>query len=143
MLLVNIYNAAAYITDEELTTTQAVNLANEGIAKINTMVNTNLPFFTTDNYQKDEYDAVTKNWQFALLEPFLSWTIAANDAAAENIIEFHYQRFLSAIADFKNRGLGDIKTEDDEGNPTGYEGTSKRIVPIDSTNVVNPFGSWW
>ena len=60
-----------------------------------------------------------------------------------HILNFHYNRFTSAIEDFKNLGLGDIKTEDEDGNPTGYEGSSKKSALIKNDKAINPFRGWW
>ena len=114
MLLKEIYDNSAYLMDEDMTESQAVAVANGGIAVINTKASTNLPFFTTDNYQKDPYDAVKNSWQLRLLEPYITWSMYSNDGVSDNsVLNFHYNRFTSAIEDFKNLGLGDIKTEDE------------------------------
>lgn len=144
MLLKEIYDNSAYLMDEDMTESQAVAVANGGIAVINTKASTNLPFFTTDNYQKDPYDAVKNSWQLRLLEPYITWSMYSNDGVSDNsVLNFHYNRFTSAIEDFKNLGLGDIKTEDEDGNPTGYEGSSKKSALIKNNKAINPFRGWW
>ena len=146
MLLKEIYESSTYLTDEEMSTSQVVAMANACLAEINTKARTNLPFFVSDNYQGTPYDAFGDSWQMRLVEPYLSYGIASNDSDAE-ARDFHYNRFLVAVGDFKVNGIDSIVTEiiDDEGNvvETGYAGSSKRVVPIDATARTNPFKGWW
>lgn len=146
MLLKEIYESATYVTDEEMTTTQVINAANAGIAEVNTKAGTNLPFIESINYQETAYSAITGSWLMRLLEPYLSYSIAANDSDI-NARDFHYNRFLAALSDFRSYGIDDITKEiiDEDGNiiETGYEGKSKRVVPIDASARKNPFAGWW
>lgn len=143
MLLEDIYNNSAYISDEETTSDDVVALANQCFSVVNSKVGTNLPFFVADNYNITKYDAVTPSWQYRLIEPYLTWAILNNDGADNTLLDSHYQRFLDALNDFKNMGLDDIKTEDKDGNPTGYEGNTKKSAKIVHNNCVNPwFGRW-
>ena len=143
MLLKKIYDNSAYLMDEDMTTNQAVAAANGAIAVINTRVGTHLPFFDTKNYDINDYDAVTDSWQLRLLEPYLTWYIYSNDGVDNNnVLNFHYDRFNLALEDFKNKGLGDIKEFDDEGNPTGYGGSAKKSAIITDNVGMNPFGGW-
>lgn len=146
MLLKDIYEGSTYMTDEEMSTDQAVAAANQAIAEINTKVGTKLPFYETENYQETEYDAFDNSWQLRLIEPYLSFAIATNDSDT-NARDFHYNRFLSALSEFRNKGLDDIKKFyiDEDGNevPTGYDGDVKRIVKVDATDRINPFSGWW
>ena len=146
MILKDIYESSNYITDEEMSTEQAINSANGAIAEINTRVGTNLPFFIAENYQEVEYDAFSASWQLRLLEPYLSFTIATNDSDSD-ARDFHYNRFNIALAEFRTNGLDSIKTTyiDEFGNEqeTGYAGNAKRVVKIDATSRVNPFSGWW
>lgn len=146
MLLKEIYESSTYLTDEEMSTSQVLAMANAGLAEVNTKANTNLPFFVSDNYQGKTYDAFSANWQMRLIEPYLSYSIAANDSDIE-ARDFHYNRFLVAVGDFKVNGLDSIVTEitDEDGNvvETNYAGNSKRVVPIDASARTNPFKGWW
>lgn len=146
MLLKDIYASSNYLTDEEMTTDQSVSVANGAIAEINTKVKTNLPFFKSSNYQEEEYIAFSNSWQMRLIEPYLSFAIATNDADT-NARDFHYNRFLSALAEFRIGGADSILTEiiDDDGNviETGYGGDFKRVVKIDASARPNPFEGWW
>lgn len=146
MLLKDIYESSTYITDEEMTASQVVAAANACLAEVNTKAKTNLPFFSENNYQGDDYIAFSSSWQMRLIEPYLSYSIASNDSDT-NARDFHYNRFLAALSDFKSHGIDSILTEttDEEGNiiETGYGGNSKRVVPINAQARANPFGGWW
>ena len=146
MVLKDIYTNSQYITDEEMDSSQIIAIANGAISEINTFCRTALPFFDKENYQITNYFAVTDSWQLRLIEPYLSFGIAANDTDSD-ARNFHYERFKLALQDFKNHGLGDIVTEitDGEGNTveTGFEGNSKRVVPINAKARANPFKGWW
>ena len=144
MLLKEIYESSNYVTDEEMTSAQAVGAANSAIAEINTKVGTKLPFYTSDNYQTVEYDKFSDSWQLRLIEPYLSFTIASNDSDT-NARDFHYNRFLAALKEFQVSGIDSIKTDDvdDEGNPIDYKGTASRVVKIDASARYNPFIGWW
>lgn len=146
MLLKEIYESSTYVTDEEMTTSQVLAATNACIAEVNTKAGTNVPFFENKNYQEEPYSAFGESWQMRLIEPYLSYSIAANDSDT-NSRDFHYNRFLAALAEFKSYGIDSIVTEttDEEGNiiETGYGGKSKRVVPIDASERYNPFGGWW
>lgn len=146
MLLKDIYESSTYVTDEEMSASQVVAAANACIAEVNTKADTNLPFFSENNYQGDDYIAFGSSWQMRLIEPYLSYSIASNDSDT-NARDFHYNRFLSALSDFKSKGIDSILTEttDEEGNiiETGYGGNSKRVVPINAQSRANPFAGWW
>ena len=148
MLLEDIYSNSAYLSDEETTEEQVVLIANQCFSVVNSKARTNLPFWTEENYSSEEYWAVSASWQFRLVEPYLTWAILNNDGAENGLLDDHYARFLEALNDFKNNGLGDIVTEVDDGNgnmiPTGFEGNSKRSAKIKHGGVcVNPWASRW
>lgn len=147
MLLLDIYNNAAFLSDEEMDMNRIVAIANQCFSVVNSKVGTNLPFFTEENYNTVKYDAVSANWQYRLIEPYMTWAILNNDGAENALLNDHYQRFLDALNDFKNMGLDDIKTTttDENGNevPTGYEGNVKKSAKIVHNSYVNPwFGRW-
>lgn len=146
MILKDIYASSNYLTDEEMTTDQAISVANGAIAEINTKVKTNLPFYESKNYQEEDYIAFSNSWQMRLLEPYLSFAIATNDADI-SARDFHYNRFLAALSEFKTNGLDSILTEitDEDGNiiETGYGGNAKRVVKVDASDRINPFAGWW
>lgn len=144
MLLKEIYESAQYVTDEEMSSSQTVGAANAALAEVNTKVGTKLPFYTNDNYQTIAYDKFSDSWQMRLIEPYLSYSIAANDSDV-NARDFHYNRFLAALKEFQISGIDSIKTDDvdEEGNPIDYKGTSGRVVKIDASARSNPFRGWW
>lgn len=146
MLLRDIYESSTYVTDEEMTASQVLAMANACLAEVNTKAGTNLPFFVSDNYQGQEYKAFGDSWQMRLIEPYLSYGIASNDSDS-NSRDFHYNRFLAALSEFKSYGVDTILTEttDEDGNvvETGYAGKSKRVVPINASARTNPFAGWW
>lgn len=144
MLLKEIYESAQYVTDEEMSSSQTVGAANAALAEVNTKVGTKLPFYTNDNYQTIAYDKFSDSWQMRLIEPYLSYSIAANDSDV-NARDFHYNRFLSALKEFQISGIDSIKTDDvdAEGNPIDYKGTSGRVVKINASARYNPFRGWW
>jgi hypothetical protein len=144
MLLKEIYESAQYVTDEEMSSSQTVGAANAALAEVNTKVGTKLPFYTNDNYQTVAYDKFSDSWQMRLIEPYLSYSIAANDSDV-NARDFHYNRFLAALKEFQISGIDSIKTDDvdAEGNPIDYKGTSGRVVKINASARSNPFRGWW
>lgn len=145
MFLIDIYENSAYISDEEMDMDTIVRIANQCFSVVNSKVGTNLPFFTEDNYNTTEYDAVTASWQYRLIEPYMTWAILNNDGAENGLLDDHYQRFLDALNDFKNNGLGDITMTDGDGNPTGYEGNAfkNKSAQVVHNTYVNPwFGRW-
>lgn len=146
MLLKDIYDSSTYLTDEEMSTSQVIAMANACLAEVNTKANTNLPFFVSDNYQGTPYIAFGDSWQMRLVEPYLSYSIAANDSDTE-ARDFHYNRFLLAVEEFSIHGISTILTEttDEDGNiiETGYAGKSRRVVPINAEARANPFRGWW
>lgn len=146
MQLIDIYNNSAYISDEEMEMNRIVSIANQCFSVVNSKVGTNLPFFTDENYNTVNYDAVSDSWQYRLVEPYMTWAILNNDGAENGLLDDHYQRFLDALNDFKNSGLDDIKMTDGDGNPTGYEGNAfknKNAKVVHNNICVNPwFGRW-
>ena len=131
-----------YITDEEMNDNNLLGIANLAIAEVNSKASTRLPFFTDNNISAENYVAITPSWLLRLIEPYLSYSIAANDTDADNR-DFHYNRFLQAISDFKENGLDDIlKTDPTPGEETGYEGTSTRMVAIDASDVTFHWMGW-
>ena len=144
MILKEIYENSSYVTDEDMSSSQIVALANSAIAEINTKIGTKLPFYTNENYQTIPYDKFDNSWQLRLIEPYLSYSIAENDSDV-NARDFHYERFKMALREFQISGISSIKTDDvdDEGNPIDYVGTSKRVVKLDGRDRANPFRGWW
>lgn len=143
MFLNDIVDNSNYVTDEELNDNNLVGMANNAIAEINSKCSTNLPFFNEDNVSTNQYIAVTPSWLLRLIEPYLSYSIAANDTNS-NDRDFHYNRFLQAISEFKENGLDAILTIDPEtGEETGYAGSSSKMALIDASDVTMHWGGWF
>jgi hypothetical protein len=143
MTIVEIAANSQYLTDNTITDARLLGVGNQCIAEINTKVGTKLPLFVLDNVRTTTYSAVTNDWQLRLIEPYVSYAIMANDNN-DNVMVSNYSRFLDAIKDFKKHGLKDIKLVDEDDEPTGYEGTSKRSVKVSTANrTVSFFGLDW
>ena len=110
-------------------------MSNSAIAEVNSKCSTNLPFFVDENASTTPYNAISASWVLRLIEPYLAYSIAANDTDT-NARDFHYNRFQLAINDFKSNGLNSILTTDpDTGEPTGYEGDSNNMAKVDASDV--------
>lgn len=143
MFLNDIVDNSNYVTDEELNDNNLVGMANSAIAEINSKCSTNLPFFNEDNVSTIQYIAVTPSWLLRLIEPYLSYSIAANDTNS-NDRDFHYNRFLQAISEFKENGLDDILAIDPEtGEELDYAGSSSKMAVIDASDVTMHWGGWF
>lgn len=143
MNLTDIVENSNYVTDEELNDNNLVGMANSAIAEVNSKCSTNLPFFVQENVSTTPYIATTPSWVLRLIEPYLSYSIAANDTNA-NDRDFHYNRFLQAIAEFKEKGLDSILTIDPStGEETGYAGNSTNMALIDASEVTMHWRGWF
>lgn len=108
MRLKAIVENSNYVTDEELIDSNILGIANTCLAEVNRACGTLLPFFTDIDLTDDKnYNAIPETWVLALLEPYFSYSIAANDGDSDNRT-FHYNRFLGALADFKAKGMSTI-----------------------------------
>lgn len=135
MSLTEIAENSNYITDEEIVTNNLLGIANTCISEVNRRVGTALPFFEEESLvDGDYYDAIPDYWVFALFEPYCSYAIMANDGDKE-ARDFHYNRFISALADFKENGLDSITSSE-------YEGDVVKVTPIDVSDVTVHWGSW-
>lgn len=139
MLLNDIVENSNYVTDEELTDNNLVGMANTAIAEVNSKCKTNLPLFTEDNVSGINYIALKGTWCLRLIEPYYSYSIAANDTDT-NARDFHYNRFLQALNEFKD-SIDDavlkeiIDPETGIGTPTGFEGNAVDMAKIDASEV--------
>ena len=142
MLLNDVVANSNYVTDEEMTDTNLVGLSNSAIAEVNSKCNTKLPLFVDSNVSVTNYIAIPDFWVLRLIEPYLAYGIAANDTDT-NARDFHYNRFLQAITDFKSNGINDILDIDPEtGEPTGYAGDSAKMVKVDPSDVTVHWMGW-
>lgn len=143
MNLTDIVENSNYVTDEELNDNNLVGMANSAIAEVNGKCSTNLPFFVQENVSTTPYIATTPSWVLRLIEPYLSYSIAANDTNS-NDRDFHYNRFLQAIAEFKEKGLDSILTIDPStGEETGWAGNSSNMAIIDASQVTMHWKGWF
>ena len=135
MSLTEIAENSNYITDEEIVSNNILGIANTCISEVNRRVGTALPFFEEESLvDGDYYDAIPDYWVFALFEPYCSYAIMANDGDSE-ARDFHYNRFISALADFKENGLDSITSSE-------YEGDVVKQTPIDVSDVTVHWGGW-
>lgn len=135
MSLNEIAENSNYITDEEIISANILGIANTCIAEVNRRVGTALPFFEEASLTDGEvYDAIPDYWVFALFEPYCSYAIMANDGDT-NSRDFHYNRFLAALDDFKNNGIGTISSSE-------YAGDAIKYTDIDVSNVTVHWGGW-
>lgn len=134
MILNDIVSNSNYVTDEELNDANLVGMANSAIAEVNSKCSTALPFFIDENISSVPYNAITSSWLLRLIEPYLSYSIAANDTDSD-MRDFHYNRFLQAVNEFKENGLSSILEIDPEtGEETGYAGDSENMVEVDKSD---------
>ena len=143
MILKDIVDNSNYITDEELVDGNIVGMTNSAIAEINAKCGTELPLAESVNVSGKAYNALKGTWALRLFEPYLSYSIAANDTDA-GTRDFHYNRFLQAVSEFKDKIDKAILTIDPEtGLPTGYEGDSANFAAIDASDYSYPWEGWF
>ena len=131
-----------YITDEEIEDANILGIANLAISEINSKISTNLPFFKSENISTNPYIAITPSWCLRLIEPYISYSISANDGDDAKR-DFHYNRFISAVLEFKQNGLKDILAIDpDTGEETGFAGSYKRMAKINPSDVTMYWKGW-
>lgn len=139
MTLKAIVESSNYVTDEELTDSFLLGMANTAMAEVNAFCGCLLPLWTEASLNDPKaYTALVDSWQIRLIEPYYSYSIAANDGDA-NARDFHYERFLQALRLFKEAGdgsggLGDIDQE--------FQGDSKRYKEIDVSDVTVHWMGW-
>ena len=135
MLLKDIVKNSNYVTDEQLVDANIVGMANSAIAEINAKCSTNLPLAIEKNVSEESYNALKGTWALRVIEPYFSYSIAANDTNS-NDRDFHYNRFLQAVMELKEHIEDAILLVDPEtNNPTGYQGTSGNSAVIDASDV--------
>lgn len=139
MILNEIVSNSNYVTDEEINDANLVGMANSAIAEVNSKCSTALPFFIEENVSTTPYNAISQSWLLRLIEPYLSYSIAANDTDSD-MRDFHYNRFLQAVSEFGDNGLDSIlKVDPETGEETGYAGNSDRMVEVDKSD----FAFYW
>lgn len=98
MTLLEITNAANAFTDENFETAVTVFFANEGIAMINTRLNSTLPAFNTTA----DYTALSDDWLRLLIIPYISYSIKRNDSSIAEADRF-FQNFLLGLAELESK----------------------------------------
>ena len=142
MLLNTIVANSNYVTDEQLIESNLVGMANSAIAEINAKCSTNLPLFTSDNISAKPYAALLGTWCLRVIEPYFSYSIAANDTD-ENSRDFHYNRFLQAISELKaNIHKAVLLVDPETGEETGYQGNSSNRAIIDRSKLNFHWRGW-
>lgn len=139
MTLQGIAETSNYVTDEEITNANLLGSANAGISEVNAYCGCLLPLFTEDSLtDATAYTALMDTWQIRLLEPYYAYSIAANDGDT-NARDFHYNRFLKAMDQFKgaSSGSGGMSDLDED-----YQGGSERMKKIDVSDVTVHWEGW-
>ena len=143
MILKDIVDNANYITDEELVDANIVGMANSAIAEINSRCSTELPLAVSNNISAESYKALKGTWALRLFEPYFSYSIAANDTDA-GTRDFHYNRFLQAVSEFKdNIDKAILLIDPETGKETGYAGSYSDVAIIDASNYSYPWEGWF
>ena len=144
MLLSDVVANSNYVTDEEMADTNLVGLANTALGEVNSKCGTALPFFTEENVSETAYAVIPAFWVLRLIEPYLAYGIAANDTDT-NARDFHYNRFLQALNDFKSKGIESIVEEYDPDTGeqiTHYAGNSNDMAKVDASDVTLHWFGW-
>jgi len=139
MTLQGIAETSNYVTDEEIAQMNLLGSANAAIAEINAYCGCLLPLFEEESLTDETaYTSLKDTWQIRLIEPYYAYSIAANDGDT-NARDFHYNRFLKALDQFKgaSSGAGGVSDLSDE-----EKGGSDRMKPIDVSEVTVHWEGW-
>lgn len=139
MTLSEILTNSQFSTDESIEQTLAVNTANKALAIINTECRTLFPKMENTT---STYTSMPSNWLFALLSPYISYTIKMNDSSITEA-DRYLDEFYRALNNFKDN-LGTLVAEYDGTDPesgisseylveTGFGG----VYQIDTSNAIN------
>ena len=142
MLINEIVKNSNYVTDEQMVDANLLGISNLAIAEINSKCGTELPFFESSNLSEKVYWALSSSWLLRLIEPYLSYSISSNDSDSVNR-DFHYNRFLQAVLEFKEKGLQSIAEVNPEtGEEVNFKGTSDNMAIIDASKVTMHWEGW-
>lgn len=83
-------------TDETVTTQNAINYANKGIAAVNTRLGIALPFFTDTS---TDYTALTPSWLLTLVGTYINYAVKLNDSSL-NEADRYKAEFNDALSVF-------------------------------------------
>lgn len=112
MTLQEIVNNSQFFTDETVAQINSVSVANKALSIINTECNTLFPFMENLN---TAYNYMPRNWLFALLSPYLSYSIKMNDSSLSEA-DRYLEEFYRALNNFKDN-LGSLLATYDETDP--------------------------
>lgn len=108
--------AANNYTDENFDSETTLQFANAAISKINLYLKSTLPFFSD---QSANYDALSDEWQFSIIVPYICWAIKMNDSSIEEAREFLFQY---------QEGLDVLRKNKRSAVPEVYQGAGFRSV---------------
>lgn len=139
MTLSEILTNSQFSTDESIEAMNSVNTANKALAIINTECGTVFP--KMENVTST-YTAMPSSWLFALLSPYISYTIKMNDSSITEA-DRYLDEFYRALGNFKDK-LGTLVTDYDGTDPesgissdylkeTGFGG----VYQIDTSSAIN------
>lgn len=139
MTLTEVIKNSQFSTDENINFDNALNTANKALAIVNTECNT---YFPKIKSMTEQYTSMPSNWTFALLSPYISYTIKMNDTSLTEA-DRYLDEFYRALGNFKDN-LGNLVINYDEDDfesgvapelvdPTGFGG----VYDIDTSNAIN------
>ena len=139
MTLTEIIKNSQFSTDENINFDNAINTANKALAIVNTECNTYFPKISS---MTEQYTSMPSSWTFALLSPYISYTIKMNDTSLTEA-DRYLDEFYRALGNFKD-SLGNLVVNYDEGDfesgvspdlvdATGFGG----VYEIDTSNAIN------
>lgn len=137
-----LYEISDAFTDELQHVVQGVNYANQAIARINTRIGLNLPYFADE---QDAYNHLNINWLRTLVLPYMNWGIKMNDGSL-NEADRYLEEFFMALADFEDVAIGS--------GPNGEGGVvdsqyidqdmlAGKIAQIDFRELNKDSDFWW
>ena len=139
MTLTEVIKNSQFSTDESIDFSNAINTANKALAIVNTECKTYFPKITS---MTEEYKSMPSNWTFALLSPYISYTIKMNDTSLTEA-DRYLDEFYRALGNFKDN-LGNLiinydgddfesGISSDLVDATGFGG----VYEIDTSNAIN------
>lgn len=112
MTLSEILKNSQFSTDESIDQDNSINTANRALAIINTECKTTFPKIESLN---EPYTVMPSSWLFALLSPYISYTIKMNDSSITEA-NMYLDEFYRALSNFKD-SLGTLIEEYDDTDP--------------------------
>jgi hypothetical protein len=116
MTITEITRIANNYTDEVFTTSVCLDFANEAIAKINSMLGANLPYYTpTADYSTT---ILGDEWQRTVIVPYVSYSIKLNDGSINESQVNFLQRYEQGIRELR-KNKKQVISEDYRGDNFG------------------------